>query len=335
MNGQKRILKIFIQLLNGETLTKKELMEKYGKQGSSIQRDIKIIEEVLEENNNSAMCMTNLGTLSRKAKGSYQLPDFFEMKFLTDDELLATLKILFASRAFNSHEITILTNKFYDVATDKKRIRHFIANEELYYKGVSKVNLLDRINLICKAISENKMVEFEYTKNGETRTFRKLPNALHFADLYFFMFSASHTAQDDADFEELNKFRINNMVNLKIVPFKNKIPYSDRFESSILRNHTGALPFLGKPLTLILDFYLDPIYVLDRFPDSKLIKENEDGSFRLEVLANDGYGVKMWLLSQGDMVKVISPQHIKKYIIQDMKDALKYYGLDVVPQKDS
>ncbi|KAF1298449.1 hypothetical protein BAU15_11885 [Enterococcus sp. JM4C] len=335
MNGQKRILKIFIQLLSGATLTKKELIDTYQKQGSTIQRDMMIIEDVLDENLRSPVNAPSLGTLTREGKGTYHLPDYVKKNFLTDDELLATLKILFASRAFNSEEMTNFIDKFHDMSKHKRRVRQFIANEELYYHGVSEVTLLDRINFIYDAISENKMVEFEYTKCGETRTFQRVPNAVHFSDLYFFMLSASHTAQDDADFSALNKFRINNMVNPRIVSAKNKMNYRDRFESGALRNQTAHLPFLGNPITMVLDFYFDPVYVLDRFPNSKIIKENQDGSFRIEVEANDGYGVKMWLLSQGDMVKVLSPNHIKEYIIQDMIGALSYYGYEVTTPEDS
>lgn len=329
MNGQKRILKIFIQLLNGTTLTKKELMEEYQKQGSTIQRDMAIIEEVLEENSSAPAYLPYLGTLSREGKGAYQLPDYLKNNFLSDDELLAVLKILFASRAFNTREMTRFIDKFHDLSEDKKRLRQFIANEELYYHGVPEIDILDRITLLCDAITNGAMIEFEYTKCGETRTFRRIPNAIHFSDLYFFMLSASHTAQDDRDFAALNKFRINNMVNLRIVSSRNKTLYKDRCESGALRNQTGQLPFLGNPIILVLDFYWDPVYVLDRFPDSKITKENEDGSFRIEVQANDGYGVKMWLLGQGDMVKVISPKHVKDYIIQDMIGTLNYYGYEL------
>lgn len=37
----------------------------------------------------------------------------------------------------------------------------------------------------------------------------------------------------------------------------------------------------------------------------------------------------MWLLGQGDMVKVISPQHIIDYLISDMTRTLKFYGYEV------
>lgn len=40
-------------------------------------------------------------------------------------------------------------------------------------------------------------------------------------------------------------------------------------------------------------------------------------------------GMKMWLLSQGKMVKVISPKHMRDYVINDMKVALEAYGFEL------
>ncbi|MGX6978663.1 helix-turn-helix transcriptional regulator [Vagococcus elongatus] len=327
MNSQKRVLTIFIQLLSGVSLTKQDLMNDYKKQSSTIQRDIALIEEVLEEQVRSANKL-DLGKLDRKDKGMYQLTQFLESNTLSDNELLAIIKVIYASRAFNKKEIYSLTHKILLLAEDKKRVKHFISNEQLNYQGVSRIDLLAQINFISDAILDNQKIEFEYTKCGVTKTLQRVPTAIHFSDLYFFMLSASHNAQDNGDLSLLNKFRINNIVNPRVISSKNKTPYKERFESGILTNRSAHLPFLGHELTMILDFYWDPVYVLDRFPDSKIIKENEDGSFRIEVQANDGYGVKMWLLSQGDMVKVISPRHLKEYIIQDMIGTLNYYGYE-------
>jgi len=32
---------------------------------------------------------------------------------------------------------------------------------------------------------------------------------------------------------------------------------------------------------------------------------------------------------------VISPKHMKEYVIQDMRDTLKYYGYETILQEDS
>lgn len=324
MNSQKRVLTIFMRLLNGEKLSKKDLMADYGKDGNTIQRDIRVIQDLLDENTYSDI---DYGHLNRKEKGQYQLKGFLESNTLQDIEIFSILKVLLNSRALQASEMDNITRKLLNLTANKKSLQQQLSNERLHYQEIPADPILPTIQFISNAICKNQMIEFEYSKLGETRTYRRSPQAIQFTDIYFHMYTASHASQDDADLSALNKFRVNAMRKLKIISDANKVPYSQRFEGGVLRKQT-VLPFLGNPITMVVDFYWDPIYVLDRFPDSKIIGKNADGSVRLEVPANDGYGVKMWLLSQGDMIKVISPKHIKDYIIQDMVGALKYYGIN-------
>ena len=326
INSQERIIAIFIRLFSGERLTKKGLMDEYNKQGSTIQRDIATIEYLLE--NEMVVALNKEYSINKAEKGVYYLEQGSFSTELADNELLAILKILYSTRIFNKVEMTQITNKLLSMAEDKKKLSQFIRNEQYYYEGISEVNLLDRVTLISEAMLSNQVIEFEYTKNGVTKTFKRAPQSVYYSDMYFFMMSASHKAQDDQEFEALNKFRINNMVNLRTLPIFHKTPHGERFEGGVLRGQT-TLPFLGNPITLVIDFYYDPVYVLDRFPDAKITKTNGDGSVRIEIKANDGYGVKMWLLGQGAHVKIVSPKHMKDYVIEDMKKTLSYYNLEI------
>lgn len=49
MNSQERVLSIFINLLHGQKLKKKELEEEFGVSGKSIQRDMEIIDKVIDK----------------------------------------------------------------------------------------------------------------------------------------------------------------------------------------------------------------------------------------------------------------------------------------------
>ena len=330
MNSQQRLLTIFLQLLDGRKVSKKELMEEFGKKESTIQRDIAAIEEVLFDKHHDYTLPSSVN-IERDGKGNYQLKhieDLSDFERLTDIDILVLLKILYATRILNKKEMMVLSNKLLAITEEQEKIQQFIANEELYYQGISLHNLMPQIEMISNAIVNHEKLEFEYTKNGVTEVFQRVPNAIYYSDMYFFMLSASQTAQDDRELRALNKFRINNMVDIKVVSSHNKVPYTDKFEGGLLRTQT-ILPFLGNPITIVLDFYYDPVYVLDRFPNSKIIQTNEDGSFRIEIKANDGYGMKMWLSSQSHMVKIISPKHMRDYLIQDMKDTLKMYGVEV------
>lgn len=338
MNGQERILNIFIQLLNGKTLAKKNLMEEYQVESSSIQRSIKLIEKVLDNDGHNKRFLTseqetlNLGFIRRDEKGTYKLSEKLHNTFLSDNEILVILKILLDSRALNKKEMNMLLTKISSLAEDKKRLNSLLSNEILYYEGVPKIDMLEKINLICDIILHQKTIEFEYTKNGRTETLQRTPTAIYFSDLYFFMISANHTATDDIELLDLNKFRINNMVNIREVNLKKNIPYQERFEGGILRKQT-ALPFFGHPITLVIDFYYEPAYVLDRFPNSKIISK-KDGVYRMELYVNDGWGIIMWLLSQHKMVKVISPKKIKETLVELMTECLDYYDYEVQAKKE-
>jgi predicted DNA-binding transcriptional regulator YafY len=294
-------------------------MEEFNKNGSTIQRDISYIEKILP----------NEASVDRSEKGNYQLRNLnginnFEK--LTDTEILILLQILASTRIFNKKEQLELSNKLVQMADKKESFQQFIGNEQLYYQGISFGDLIPRIELITQAIIKHQCLEFSYKKNGEVETFQRIPNGIYYSDLYFYVLSSSHMAQDDTDLSAMNKFRIHSMEDLKIVSSHNRTEHKDKFEGGQLRSQT-VLPFLGNPITVELDFYYDPMYVFDRFPNHQFIKTNEDGSHRIKIQGNDGYGMKMWLLSQSHMVKVISPKHIRDYVIKSMTDTLSFYDI--------
>ena len=333
MSSQERILLIFIRLLQGEKLSKYELMDEFQKNASTIQRDISIIEDTLFQltthlPKNKFSPFKDIGTLDRLEKGLYQLSSFNTSSYFSDIELYVIFKIVFASRGLYEEELKQTYNKLFTNFSDKKTMNNLLANERFYYDGVPKENITPSLQLILEALLNKQLLEFTYTKNGETRTFQRVPLDIYFSDLYFFMIAAKHTAKDDTDFSALNKFRINNMKNIHVLSKQQQIDYANRFEGGILRNQT-ALPFFGDAITLVIDFFYDPAYVLDRFPKSTIKQINTDGSHRIEIPANNGYGVKMWLLSQGSHVKVISPKYMGDYLIENMAQTLSYYGYSI------
>jgi len=337
MSSQERILIIFIRLLKGETLSKTTLMDEFNKNVSTIQRDFSIIEDILDfiisnQTFNKLSPFQSIGGLIRPSKGTYELTFFKRSNYFSDLEIFMLLKILFASRALHKDEFVLMYQKLFGNFSDKQTMDKLLANERFYYEGVPQAKVCKNLELVLNALLSHQMIEFSYTKNGITETFQRQPIDIYFSDLYFFMISATHTSQDDTDFSSLNKFRINNMRNVKPIGKQAPIEYTERFQGGVLRNQT-ALPFFGESITLVIDFFYDPIYVLDRFPNSVVKQINKDGSHRIEIPANNGYGVKMWLLEQGSHVKVISPNYMKDYLINNMTQTLSYYGLSIEQKK--
>lgn len=122
MNSQQRMLTIFLRLLSGKKITKRELMEEFNKKGSTIQRDIGYIEEVLLNKvyNSSLPSTVNV---ERDGRGNYQLKhieDIHDFERLTDSDILVLLKILQSTRIFNKDEFYSLSNKLLAIAEDKE-----------------------------------------------------------------------------------------------------------------------------------------------------------------------------------------------------------------------
>lgn len=250
MSSQERILTIFIRLLQGDTLSKADLMKEFQKNGSTIQRDIAIIDELLHKLNSKLPIskfspFKELGEINRSKRGYYQLTEFKERSYMNDYELFMIFKILFASRGFHKHDLEKIYHKLFTSVDDKPIMDKLLANERFYYDGVPKTDIYPSLKPLVQAMLNQQMVEFTYTKNGETKVFKRLPIDIYFSDLYFFMISAKHTVKDDTDFNELNKFRINNMKKIKVLNERQSLDYTNRFQGGVLRNQT-ALPFFWR-----------------------------------------------------------------------------------------
>ena len=104
INGQQRIIEILLRLLEGEKLSKQGLMHDYGKQESTIQRDIGMIESVLHD----ALKVSPIGVLNREEKGNYYLQGNYLAKDFKEEEILALLKILLSTRIFSKNDLARL-----------------------------------------------------------------------------------------------------------------------------------------------------------------------------------------------------------------------------------
>lgn len=297
-------------------------MDEYNKSASGIQRDMNYITEMLSTGLDYPLTLLSTG----RNKGQYFLDQPYlttTLNQLADIEIFAIASILSASRVFENKEFHTLFDKIISLSTSKKQLKTYFGNELLEYHGVPDKAVLEKVAFILEAIENNQGIEFTYTKNKQTLTYQRTPFHVFFSDLYFFVATDNHTSEDDSDLEQLNKFRINNIQELKLIPKNKKLDYHSRFKSGEFRKSTW-IPFYGKEMTLVLDFYYDPVYVLDRFPNSEIIMEKED-FVRISIKVNDGWGIKMWLLNEGPMVKVVSPKHMVDFMIGNLKETLSRY----------
>lgn len=347
----KRQLAIMLELLDGKRLSKKDLENQYGVSPRTIQNDIAQIREALEEKiarsydllmeeekSGKSLIQRYQVQTEKFGGGQYflrenitQLSTFASL--LSDEERSVVLKILLESRALVQDEMFSLLDKIITLGGDSDKLKQGILNERFHYKGVPKYPLLETLSLINYAMDNRLEISFDYTKNFVTHHFKKIPEQLYFQDLYFYMVTDHHSSQDDRELRNLNKFRINNMKNIQLHKKGSGLPVQHRFQVGELRNHTGMWGYFGKPITLSIEFYYDPAYVLDRFPGAEIISQyfDEDRQqtvSRIDIPTNDGYGVKMWLLMQADQLKILSPKSVRDYVIQSARRMLTYYSDD-------
>jgi len=102
-----------------------------------------------------------------------------------------------------------------------------------------------------------------------------------------------------------------------------KLDYASRFSLQERRHYTYLLD--SGSLTQIRFIYRNNIHtVLDHFPDSRIIKQNPDGSYLVEAYVKID-GAMLWLLSQGTGLKVLSPVSLVNRMRETLTAAREQY----------
>ncbi|WP_029691143.1 helix-turn-helix transcriptional regulator [Streptococcus hyovaginalis] len=339
MNSQERVLSIFINLLHGQKLKKKELEEEFGVSGKSIQRDMEIIDKVIDKKLTENLGNMNYysqkyddtvakSLINRDVRGTYFIESAIERKehsHFSKTEALVLLDMIMSTRGLSNVEVNQLSQKILSLSTDSNSVKKFIQNELYHYKGVPSNSIVDKISTLMTAIENGLIISFDYKKLFQKKHFEFTPDMLFYSDMYFYISSSNHLySQTRDDMENLTKFRVNNMDNLTVLGQGKKRDYNDRFQVGVMRNQTGAFAYFGKEIKVVIDFYHEPAYVLDRFPNSRLLW-TKNGVSRIEIISNDGEGIKLWLSMQGDMLKIISPVYLKNWLVENLQKTLSYY----------
>lgn len=125
MNAQQRLLLIFMRLMSGKKVNKYELMEKFDKKESTVQRDIAKIESLLEDEVYGMVSKEKM-RIERDGKGNYQLlkgNGHLLNNELTDMEVLMVLKILVSTRIMTQTEMKNITSKLIGLSDDQGRLK--------------------------------------------------------------------------------------------------------------------------------------------------------------------------------------------------------------------
>jgi len=293
-NKSFRLLNMYERLNKGEQMSKQSLVLQFGVSEKTVQRDIDDLRAFLAETHCDEW---ETDVRYDKAKNVYYLVRP-EREWLTNEEVLATCKILLESRAFCKQELGILLDKLLAQTspTDREHVKEIFRNERFNYVPLRHgKKLLSILWELSQHVIKHDTIEITYTrKDGIRRKHQVKPVAILFSEFYFYLIT--FMADDSKNYPTV--FRVDRLEEVSATGDTFEVPYQDRFNDGDFRNRVQFM-FSG-PLQTVQFCYNGASIesVLDRLPSAEVINHQDDTyTIRAEVYGN---GIDMWLRSQGD-----------------------------------
>lgn len=315
-----RMLHLFERLNKGEILSKEKLAREYDVSEKTIQRDIADLRYYL---NQVHFKMDKAITYNKKEKG-YVLGEKV-WQYQTNQQILAVVKILLASRAFNKQEMNTLLSNMIDSATpeERKYIKIIVQNEQYHYQTLHHEKpLIDLIWKLSEFIYRQEIIQFDYTRQDEKIVSRKaVPIAILFSEYYFYVIAKYPNSQKNYPVI-LRLDRINNIIS---TGEKCYTPYSNRFEEGELRKRIQFM-YGGEKITVKFKFWGSSLQaVLDRLPTAEVLGQDENNKYLVQAEVF-GDGIKMWLFSQMDKVEVLEPESLRNEMTSISRSLSEIYN---------
>lgn len=296
-----RLIGITVLLLNKEKVTAKELAERFEVSTRTIYRDIETL---------SAAGVPVY--MSKGKEGGISLLQEYSVNktFLSEEDkesLIIALK-------------TLQATKYPEVNSILEKISIFFNNkvEEWVYVDFthwgSDPNENDKFTKLKKAILKRHVVCFDYISSNNDRTTRKVePMKLIYKGKAWYLYAYCRLKNDYRIFRIL---RIKKLILIE-EKFKRRteqrlynIDYKEKFKDIV----NLKLRFKEKVLHRIYDDF-----------NEKYIVKNNDNTYDVEISFPEDEWVYGYILSFGNNVEVLAPQHIREIILNRMKETIKIY----------
>lgn len=302
-----RLLGIIVNLLNKETMTAKQLSEKFEVSIRTIQRDMESISMA------GIPIISNTGS-----SGGYSILSSFKLEnqFIKRDD----------------YKIIIMALKSLNTGYESKQLGHVIdkylaltgeySQNVFWDYGVSREDSRVQKNnkLIEHSINEMTQIYFDYKNVSGTSSHRTVqPLALRFQWYGWYLFGF------DLSKNNYRTFKIARIQNLEQTDMKF---YNDADIEALLRMNDKA--YMETCENIKVWCHKDSISDLEEyFPEEEKVAF-EDGHYimNLHVPPNE----RLWqalLLSMGDKVKIIEPEYCRHKLIETSLKFLSNYGIQM------
>lgn len=315
---QERVLEIFFRGLRGEDLSVQKLADDYQVSTKSISRSINDLKAFLA---NHRELVGNTELQYSHQDRCYRL---YMDEFLSSKELFSLVEVMIGARAFSKMELLAMTEKLksFTTAEDRTKLNELIRKELYHYPEVKHdcESVQNTLWQLVNYINEKKEITVDYYRTDRSYvSYRLKPASLMFTDYYFYLIAFK---ADDAT-EPPHYFRVDRIKHITEHRKKFSADEGVDFDEGLLRQRSLFM-WPGELRTIRFEFSGPSVQtVLDKLPTAKNIGRNS-GRYLIEAEIY-GDGIKMWLLSQGAWVKVISPGEFVDEMKKEITEMQAHY----------
>ena len=310
---QNRVTELFLRAIKGESLSAQNLAIEYGVSTLSISRDITALKQFLADHREI------IGYAELEYSNADHCYTLQMDHFLSNKELFAITKVLIGSRAFNQHDLLELIKKLKSntTASDRAKLDTLIQKELYHYSEVGSdcPSVIDHLWKLTDCIERKNTITITYYKmNRIIVTHRIKPVSIMFSEYYFYLIA--YKCDTDTPNSPIY-FRIDRITNITIHRETYTLTASQDINEGKLRKMSQFM-WPGPTRRIVFEFSGPSVQaILDRIPTAKIIDRYQNISV---IEANVfGNGIKMFLLSQGSWIKVLSPSDF----VEEMKEEIK------------
>lgn len=316
---QYRVLEIFFRGLRGEDLSVQALANAYGVSTKSITRSINELKDFLADHRDL------VGNTELQYSYSDKCYRLYMDEFLTNKELFALVEVMIGARAFSKMELLTLIDKLKKFTTpeDRPKLNELIRKELYHYPEVNHdcESVEENLWKLVDCITDRREISIEYYRmDRKWVTHRLRPASVLFADYYFYLIAYLADGSGDKPYY----FRIDRIKGITVHRRNEDNPSPIDFDEGLLRKRSLFM-WPGKLRTIRFEFSGPSVQaVLDKLPTAQIIERLGEKKYLIEAEVY-GDGIKMWLLSQGAWVKVISPTEFVEEMQREIEKMCDHY----------
>lgn len=313
---------MLFRALKGEALSVSNLANESNISTRSVTRDINDLKAFLADNRDI------LGNAELKYSSNSHCYTLEMDNLFTNKELFALSKVLIGSKAFSHEELLgiIWKLKSHTSFSDKKKLENLISKELFHYTEVGSDcdSIIDNVWKLSTYIQENRAITISYYKMNRNKVKHKIiPLSIMFSEYYFYLIAHKYDSDNLNDNSTPIYFRIDRITDITVHKEQVSLSKEQEFDEGLLRKRSQFM--WPGPLRRIRFEFTGPSLqaILDRIPTARVIEQYAGKSvIEAEVYGN---GIKMFLLSQGSWVKVLSPDDFVSEIISEIRKMQSLY----------